>query len=38
MRNVTKDNITETFLSYFDKDTDPRIMEIMESLSRHLHD
>ena len=38
MRNVTKENITETFLSYFDKNTDPRLVEIMESLSRHLHD
>lgn len=37
MRDVTKDNITETFLSYFGDDTDPRLREIMESLSRHLH-
>ena len=37
MRDVTKDNITETFLSYFDKQTDPRLVELMESLSRHLH-
>ncbi len=38
MRNVTSDNITDTFLSYFGKDTDPRLLEIMTSLSRHLHD
>lgn len=38
MRNVTKENITDTFLSYFEKNTDPRVVEIMESLSRHLHD
>ena len=37
MRNVNQDNLTDTFLSYFDKDTDPRLREIMESLSRHLH-
>lgn len=37
MRNVSKDNITDIFLSYFDKDTDPRLREIMESLTRHLH-
>ena len=37
MRNVTQENITDTFLSYFDKDTDPRLREIMESLARHLH-
>ena len=24
MRNVTKDNITETFMAYFGEDTDPR--------------
>ena len=37
MRNVNQNNLTNTFLSYFDKDTDPRLREIMESLSRHLH-
>ena len=37
MRNVTKDNITEVFLSYFGKDTDPRLMEILSSLAKHLH-
>ncbi|NKB28910.1 MAG: hydroxyquinol 1,2-dioxygenase [Rhodobacteraceae bacterium] len=37
MRNVTKDNITEVFLGYFGKDTDPRLMEIMTSLATHLH-
>jgi len=37
MRNVTTDNITETFLGYFGKDTDPRLREIMTSLASHLH-
>ncbi len=37
MRNVTPDNITDTFLSYFGDDTDPRLLEIMTSLVRHLH-
>ena len=37
MRNVTKDNITDVFLGYFGKDTDPRLMEIMASLAKHLH-
>ena len=37
MRNVTEKNITDTFLSYFGKDTDPRLLEIMTSLSHHLH-
>jgi len=37
MRNVTADNITETFLGYFGDDTDPRLKEVMESLSKHLH-
>lgn len=38
MRNVTSDNITDTFLGYFGDDTDPRLREIMVSLSKHLHD
>ena len=38
MRNVNKDNITETFLGYFGPDTDPRLRQVMESLARHLHD
>lgn len=38
MRSVTQDNITETFLGYFGEDTDPRLIEIMQSLSTHLHD
>ena len=37
MRNVTQDNITETFLGYFSDDTDPRLREIMASLAKHLH-
>lgn len=38
MRNVTKENITDTFLGYFGDATDPRLQEVMESLARHLHD
>lgn len=37
MRNVTKDTITDVFLSYFGPDTDPRMREIMGALARHLH-
>ena len=37
MRNVTKDNITDAFLGYFGKDTDPRLKEVMASLAHHLH-
>lgn len=37
MRNVTKDNITDAFLGYFGKDTDPRLVEIMTSLASHMH-
>ena len=37
MRNVTPDNITDTFLGYFGEDTDPRLREVMESLASHLH-
>lgn len=37
MRNVTKDNITDVFMGYFGKDTDPRLLEIMQSLATHLH-
>ncbi len=38
MRSVTKDNITDVFMGYLSKDTDPRMREIMGSLVRHLHD
>ena len=38
MRNVTKENITETFMSYLADDTAPRTREIMGALVRHLHD
>ena len=38
MRSVTKDNITETFMSYLADDTSPRTREIMGALVRHLHD
>ncbi len=37
MRSVNSDNITETFLSYFSEETDPRLLEIMQSLATHLH-
>jgi len=37
MRNVTTDNLTDVFLGYFGEGTDPRLREILESLSRHLH-
>ncbi|NIA69401.1 hydroxyquinol 1,2-dioxygenase [Pelagibius litoralis] len=37
MRNVTKENITDVFMGYFGKDTDPRLLEIMQSLANHLH-
>ena len=37
MRNVSKDTITDAFLGYCSKDTDPRLMEIMTSLVKHLH-
>ena len=38
MRNVTKENITEVFKSYMDKDMAPRTREIMSALVQHLHD
>ena len=38
MRNVTSDNLTQTFLGYFSDDTDPRLREVMESLAKHLHE
>ena len=38
MRNVNRDNITATFLSYFGPDTDPRLRQVMHSLATHLHD
>lgn len=37
MRNVTSDNITDTFLGYFGDDTDPRLRTVMASLATHLH-
>jgi protocatechuate 3,4-dioxygenase beta subunit len=37
MRNVNTENITDTFLDYFGDDTDPRLREIMVSLTTHLH-
>ena len=38
MRNVTTENITETFMSYLAEDTAPRTREIMGALVKHLHD
>ncbi|WP_299898905.1 dioxygenase [uncultured Ruegeria sp.] len=38
MRSVTSDNITDVFMGYLSKDTDPRMREIMGSLVKHLHD
>ncbi len=38
MRSVTKYNITDVFMGYLSKDTDPRMREIMGSLVKHLHD
>ncbi|CAM3055184.1 dioxygenase [Vibrio rarus] len=37
MRNVTAENITETFTGYFGDDTDPRVKQLMSSLAHHLH-
>lgn len=37
MRHVTKDNITDVFMSYFGPETDPRLKEILKSLVTHLH-
>ena len=37
MRNVTKDNLTDAFVGYMGKDTDPRLKQIMASLAHHLH-
>jgi len=37
MRNVTKDNISDVFMSYFGDDVDPRLREVMGSLVKHLH-
>jgi protocatechuate 3,4-dioxygenase beta subunit len=37
MRTVTAENITETFISYFGDQTDPRVKQLMSSLAHHLH-
>ena len=37
MRNVTKDNITDVFISYMAEDTNPRLREVMGALVKHLH-
>ncbi|SPF75766.1 Hydroxyquinol 1,2-dioxygenase [Aliiroseovarius pelagivivens] len=38
MRNVTKDNITDVFMSYLAEDSDPRVREVMGALVKHLHE
>jgi protocatechuate 3,4-dioxygenase beta subunit len=38
MRNVTKDNITDVFMSYMGPQTPPRLQEVLGSLVKHLHD
>lgn len=38
MRNVTRDNITDIFMSYVAKDSDLRTREIMGGLVKHLYD
>lgn len=37
MRDVTKDNITDAFIGYMGKETEPRLREVMTSLVKHLH-
>ena len=37
MRDVTKDNITDAFMSYLGKEVDPRLRDVMGSLVKHLH-
>ena len=37
MRTVTKDNITNVFMSYMGEDVNPRLREVMGSLVTHLH-
>lgn len=37
MRNVSKDNITDVFMSYMGEDMDPRLREVMSAMVRHLH-
>ena len=38
MRNVTTENITEVFASYFGNDTDPRTKEVLTALAKHIHE
>jgi hydroxyquinol 1,2-dioxygenase len=38
LRNVTKETISQAFLSYCSADTSPRLRTVLESLVRHLHD
>lgn len=37
MRDVTKDNITDVFMSYMGEDMNPRLREVLSSLVTHLH-
>lgn len=37
MRDVTKDNITDVFMSYMGEDMNPRLREVLSSLVKHLH-
>lgn len=37
MRNLTQDNITQVFDSYFGEGTDPRFREVMNAMAKHLH-
>lgn len=38
MRNIGKDTISDAFIGYLGKETNPRLRVVMESLVRHLHD
>ena len=37
MRNVTEENISDVFMGYFGKNSDPRLREVLQCLVRHLH-
>lgn len=37
MRNLTEQNVTEAVLGYMGPDVNPRLREIMASLTKHLH-
>lgn len=38
MRNVDTNTITDAFMGYMGKDTDPRLRYLLETLARHIHD